>query len=378
MIFIPETVTVLSTIAGYSQGVSELYSCGELTSRARTMLRLSYVTPTEYDNTPKVGYVIAASNRTGITLKSPNGFGCSISHNNYEYILKNSNILGTMIDQPCVWVKGFSRRSASELSLVPVSSSAFMVATDNSKALAAAPDISTIKIGDTVKTQSGIEGVYLGVHILVTSSMYPQHKVSQGTAVLAPEQLHRRHCFKTNDGIHYTTKYKPLSCTPGTRKDLDLSSATILLRNEMASGALFYSTASSISSLQFLSTPVRGVFTGTRRAITQRLIEVDPADVPDLLKQAFADRDPGVLLLERNGQKYMIEISHRHGYPTIASQYGHPFNVIPVEINSMSDTVIHVRGKSNGYFRTSITGSDISDFDKFYKIEKTYFKTAYV
>lgn len=368
MLTIPDTVDVY-TVNGASH-LDHRYQlfAGDLPSRKVAQITKTRTYVATHNNTPRPGFVILGMrsyNGRLWNIVDPNGTATHISANNMDYILRYASLLEGTIDKPCVWVHGMGE-SSHNLMLVPVGTDIYTDALNNTRLLNTAPTIRELKLGDTVTTCKHVTGVYLGAHSLITSA-----RIEGSQPRLRPRVYNRVHTFKTSDGIYYIARPQILSRNSDASPELTRDAAAALVDASIASGEYFYGTShSSASGLRYLSTPVRRVLAPGRHEISMRLVEIDSTKAEELVSMSFMRRDPGIVILERAGEKFMLDIAHRHGYNTIADQANSPFDVIPVNVSGTEFASIDVLGRPKGYFRPP-SADTVADFDKFYSIEKT-------
>lgn len=368
MLTIPDTVDVYTVNGVIQPSYGYQLFTSDLPARKVTQITKSRTYVSTHANTPRPGFVVLGMrcyNGRLWNVVDPNGIATEISANNMDYILRHASLLEGTIDRPCVWVHGMGE-SRHNLMLVPVGTSIYTDALNNTRLLSTAPTIRDLKLGDTITTYGRVTGVYLGAYGLISSA-----RTVGGQARMRPLVHSRVHTFKTSDGIYYSTRPQILSRDSTASPELTPAAAAALVDASVASGDYFYESARPVSSsLRYLSTPVRRVLKPGRHEISMRLVEIDKAKAEELVIMSFMCRDPGIVILERAGEKYILDICHRHGYTTIADQANSPFDVIPVSVPDTEFASVDVLGQSKSYFRPPSTET-VANFDKFYSIEKT-------
>ena len=172
----------------------------------------------EYDNIPLPGFTLFdVSKKTWTAADStwqvidPRGFTTRISQKNMSNILTVTGITEGLIQQKCVWAR---EDSQSVMELIPVSSSDYIEAVENTELIESKVDLANVEIGDTVLLQNKLRGTYLGVHSLYAAmdktSMKSDFKVQVGL---------RKQVIEVSKGqFHYQTDAKILKILDKTKK----------------------------------------------------------------------------------------------------------------------------------------------------------------
>lgn len=237
-----------------------------------------------------------------------------------------------------------------------------------------APQQNAVSIGDQVLTQGGHSGTYLGKYTLAFSSNF-----SSGTDLKTPV-VGGLHLIRTEFGIYFAKRPHIVSAVPGTSGHTE---GLASVRNELALGTRFYNVSTEVLShhpIKYIASPVRYITDSKSISDVKLFIkEVDSLEAHKLYGTAYSQVDTGVLLLEKTGSYYLLEIGFKVGHASYADQATagvlDPLHV-NLSLNNDGSVVITRIGEPAGYFRPKST-LKLSDFDKYYMIEKVFNKVRY-
>ena len=329
----------------------------------------------QFDNVPMPGFKVESLhyNRSEkcVRVIDPRGFSAMVARKDFGYIIDNCTLLQGIIDTPCVWIR--SRKSCN-LSLIPVNTQRYRDALANTRMMKTAPQQNAVSIGDQVLTQGGHSGTYLGKYTLAFSSNF-----TSGTDLRTPV-VGGLHLIRTEFGIYFSKRPHIVSAVPGTSGHTE---GLASVRNDLALGTRFYNASTEVVShhtIKYIASPVRYITDSKSISDVKLFIkEVDSLEAHKLYGTAYSQVDTGVLLLEKTGSYYLLEIGFKVGHASYAAQATagvlDPLHV-DLSLNNDGSVVITRIGEPAGYFRPKST-LKLSDFDKYYMIEKVFNKVRY-
>lgn len=332
----------------------------------------------EYDNAPLPGFTLTTcgrrswgSSQTIWKIIDPRGFTVEITSSNLENILHCTGITEGLIQEKCVWVREDNQVT---MILMPVSSEDYLLAKQNTQELANKVSLRDVGLGDIVKLQNGLTGVYMGI-----ANIYARTYVN--TAQILPEVFMKRQIIQvTPTSYYHQSDIKVLSIIDRANPILTKQHVQSHMNISILAGHLFttYDSAAlnppptitnSYSSIKFISHN-----NTTARAVTHTLEEISKEESELMFKKGFDEGDCSVLLLESvTGQQSIIyhETSYRHKHFTRDS-----FPVIRVKTDTNVVTVHDNELELNRYTQTKTLKQNsnkrysLDDFVKFYKIHK--------
>jgi hypothetical protein len=337
---------------------AKIVPVGDTTSELKKIERISNITisSNEFDNIPLPGFTLLGANvrryDTDWPVIDPRGFIVRITQANLANILTVSGITEGLIQERCVWAR---HDSDTALSLVPVSSSLYSEAVDNTVLLDTKVDFAEVEIGDSVLLQNKLVGVYMGVLSLYSSpDNHPQR-------IMKPRCFLRRQVIEVQPGkFHYKTDVKILkilkkASTPSTRE-----ASVKYIDNLFKSGAKpFFTQYDRFTPPVYSTNDIKVVSTHAVPKLKIELEEITRYEMEIMFDDCKARLDSGSVVLKTlSGDAFVL------GWPWMGSSTStiDNFTAYPVEKIESDRLILATRKSYNQY--------SLDDFDKFYKVIK--------
>jgi hypothetical protein len=379
--------------AGWGQNTTsslpeaEIVPIGNTTHEKRKLQGLTntHTILKEYDNIPLPGFTLLKTEKkswgsldqTWLVI-DPRGFLSRITPNNLEKILHVTGITEGLIQEKCVWAR---ENSQTKMILVPVTSTDYIDAVKNTEMIESKVDVKDIGIGDTVLTQSGIEGQYMG-----SISLYGPIQEVPTKSTFKPQVFLRRQVIKISKGkYYYQTDAKILQITNKAKEVITREEAVELINHEIKTTRTQFSTSSHFNPNGYYST--RGMITYvSTRAVPKCIMtfeEVDRNTAEILFNQGHRNWDNGLLLLlDPSGLKFLIEHP-----PSLYSSSKRPADINSFEVTQVSCDLTPTEGLSpvlsshtfRGYsYKIKFHPKSLDNFTKYYKIVKNVKTETYL
>lgn len=154
------------------------------------------------DNTPIAGFRVSRSLRnmgwrteiSTVTMEDPRGFETEITAMNLVMLTDNAIIQDGEILQECVWA-----RDGAVNVLLPVNSAPYIEAKENTRRLNSKVPTREIQIGDTIRTDKAVEGVYMGYLYPLSSKGYR----SKNLVTIEKKKMHVLKIRNEDGGTEY-------------------------------------------------------------------------------------------------------------------------------------------------------------------------------
>lgn len=307
----------------------------------------------EYDNVPLPGFTLAENRRWDdtYTIIDPRGFLFQISRQNLEKILSVTGITEGLIQQMCIWARD---NSGITMSLVPVSSAQYNSYLENTSLLENKIPVKDIKIGDKVRLQNDLVGIYRGCF-----NLYAPIVRNHLNSKFSPELFPKRHLFEINGTkkwFHYCTSPSIVQMIAETSEKISKEDTASYINGEIANGIIF--TAASRQPFGYYYGRSIRYVTLSKNTPRLKLVEVD---VKEFEQHAAIDNTiqeyDRYVLENLSGTKYMTE-----------SFYGSRVDQVRVsEIVSITDHEIELKKKY-----TTFGSASSATYIKFDEIFKCY------
>ena len=331
-----------------------------------------------FDNIPLPGFTLHKTNRakwgsidpTWLII-DPRGFLARISQDNLEKILHVTGITEGLIQEPCVWAR---ENTNTKMTLVPISSPAYIEAVKNTELLEGKISIADVQIGDTVLLQNKLQGTYLGV-----MSFYGGLHGGNSRSELKAKSWLRRQVVQTDtDKFHFQTDVKILkvlqkAATPLTRED-----SMKIMNDSIAGGNSYFSSDSQMIATRYFSRDiVKFVSTHAVATVNLTIEEIDELEATALFYDGQSISDSGLLVLEKaNGDQHLIE--HPWSFSSGPQNSLQAFHTSELSHKARPDDKIIMREEKRFYSSAKGPTYSLDKFVKFYKIVKHVKKNTYV
>jgi len=347
----------------------------------------------EYDNKPLPGFTIEDHGRkryststTTYNVIDPRGFKVEITSENLIDIVQISGITEGLIQDKCVWVRHDSRTG---MILLPIISEDYKEAVQNTELLDNKVKISAVQIGDTVITQGGQTGTFMG-----TLSLYGP--LAEGTGslrdVYQPQSFLRRQVIKIDDWYYYATDTKILSVIDKTDKPMTKEESAKLINKDLIVGQTYFTSTpngANIITKQYWSTHGMISYVSPRaERPTISFVEIDKPEFDILYHRGHKCDDISLLLGEKaNGSKFIIDYDSRNSrYSNTSGQTGRlsspTDNFSCTAVAVVDNSISLINGRGNYWYNHNrpvpSKNEDFTTFKKFYKIVKHIKDESYV
>jgi hypothetical protein len=341
----------------------------------------------EYDNKPLPGFTIEDHGRkryststTTYNVIDPRGFKVEITSENLIDIVQISGITEGLIQDKCVWVRHDSRTG---MILLPVISEDYKEAVENTILLNNKVKISDVQIGDTVMTQSGKSGVYMGTHTLYA----PLAEVSRVFRNrYQPQSFPRRQIIKVDDWYYYASDAKILSVVKKTNNPMTKEEAAVLINSTLEPGKTYFSPnphGSNVTLKKYYSVHGMIAFVSPKNTKpTLSLEEITQAEFNVLFDRGYVCDDIGLIVCEKaDGTRYIVDYDGRTSSNTTPPNPP-AFSCTQIDTISESELVLKDERANYWYYsnrnRPDRKNENFTTFKKFYKIIKNVKDESYV
>jgi hypothetical protein len=356
---------------------AEIVPIGNTSNEKRKLSNLTKRNNTlkEHENVPLPGFTLLKTERktwgsldqTWLII-DPRGFLSRISPNNLEKILHVTGITEGLIQEKCVWAR---EDSQTTMTLVPVTSPDYVAAVQNTELIEDKISIKDVQIGDTVMTQTGIDGTYMGV-----LSLYGP--IIEAAGGYKPQVFLRRQIIEVSKGKYvYQSDAKILKVTNRATTPITREESALRLNTELAAGKAQFSTINNFNTGYFSN---RGaivlVSVNAVPKIPMSFIEITKDDAEKIFADGFKKCDIGMLAMIETGtgRKFIVE------QPTSSYSQGrttcdlNKFDTAEIITDlSTTDLIMGPKNTSNNWVYRSnprTPPKQLDNFAKFYKIVK--------
>jgi hypothetical protein len=365
----------------YDLPEAEVLPGGDTANEKKRLQKVTtkYGAVTEYDNKPLPGFTLYKTDRknwgsldqTWLVI-DPRGFLVRITPDNLEKILHVTGITEGLIQQKCVWAR---EDSQTKLTLVPVSSSSYQEAVDNTELLEGKVDIKEVGLGDTVIMQNGLSGIYRGV-----LSLYGTIEDYSSTDVHKPQVYMRRQIVEISPGkFFYQTNAKILKVTKEAEKPMTREESAAYINSTIATGTAFFGTNPySMSHGKYYHSRHKVCFVSTHAVPRPKmsLTEIDLTEATRLFHISEATGDSFSLILENAlGKRFIVDFPYSTYSSSRVTVNG--FDACPVMLNAEGDGIKQL-GKRTYSGSGSRRAEALDKYTKFYKITKHVKNDSYV
>lgn len=327
----------------------------------------------ELDNVPLPGFTLNSVNRKTWSYKDrtwtvidPRGFLVSISSKNLEDILKVTGITEGLIQQKCVWAK---QDDDVNLTLLPISSSKYKEAVENTILIEQKVDIKDVKIGDRVLLQNTLVGRYMGVY-----SLYGCMQEGMAGFKVAPKL--RKHVVEVSPGkFHYGSDVKVLKIIEKSKEVLTRDDCAAYMNNLIDTGVSYFTIGTNFTRGYYGNFDlIKHVSPKAVTKVNVSLEEIDISEATKLLISCRAMHDNGCLVVESaTGDKFVTV------YPWLSSAHSPDKFSITQIVDILDDRFDLIGSKNHSYMMSSrLPDQKLANFKKFYKIVKTVKGNSYI
>jgi len=339
----------------------------------------------EHDNIPLPGFTLYKSDRkyygsldsTWLVI-DPRGFLIRITSKNLENILHVTGITEGLIQEKCVWAR---ENSETKMTLVPVSSTNFVEAVENTELIEGKVDMKEVQIGDTVLLQNTLKGEYVGV-----LSMYGPMNDFSFSLEFKPLATIRRQIIETSPGVYYhqadlkILKVIDKTSTPGTREGSADKINKLILEKKVSFTNDAAHVISKLTSSHSYFNDIRHVSTHAVPKVPMVLEEITISEARTLFDSALKTSDFGILMIEdAAGIKNLIDFPYEYSKSNLVNVDA--FDISRIQTLTTNDAghiekiMLASRRKSIWSSRPAPGIHRLDNFKKFYKLVK-YVKTA--
>lgn len=355
---------------------AEIVPIGKTSNEKRKLSNLTKKNDTlkEHDNIPLPGFTLLKTERktwgsldqTWLII-DPRGFLSRITPNNLEKILHVTGITEGLIQEKCVWAR---EDSQTTMILVPVTSPDYVAAVENTELIEGKIAISDVQIGDTVMTQTGMTGAYMGV-----LSLYGP--IIEAGGGYKPQVFLRRQIIKVSKGKYvYQSDAKILKVTKQAKTPMTREESASQINAELAAGNALFSPVNSFNNSYYSS---RGtiimVSVNAVPKLPMSFIEITKDVAEELFVQGFNKCDMGMLALveQGTGRKWLVDQPSSSYSRTRTTCDQNAFGVSEI-ITDLCTTDLIMAPKHTGnnwvYRNSAPAAKRLDNFAKFYKIVK--------
>lgn len=382
--------------AGWDQGTStelpeaEIVPIGNTTNEKRKLQGLTSRKKIlkEYDNVPLPGFTLLKTERkswgsldqTWLVI-DPRGFLSRITPNNLEKILHVTGITEGLIQEKCVWAR---EDSQTKMVLVPVTSEDYVDAVKNTEMIEGKISIKDIGIGDTVLTQAGITGQFMG-----TLSLYGPIQAASSKSSFKPQVFMRRQVIKISKGkYYYQTDAKILKVTEKAQTPMTREDAVELINQEIKTTNTQFSASQHFSTSGYYST--RGMITYVSTYAAPKVLmsfeEIDRTTTEQLFATGHRTWDNGLLLLvDPAGHKFLVEhpSSSYSSSKSVADTKSFEVTQVITDLSPTEELPSVMSQNSNYSYsrystRAKFNSKSLDSFTKYYKIVKNVKTETYL
>ena len=194
MLHIPDTITYVASSMVSQSKASHLPTAVLVTKHTKKTDKTAH---RQHLNKPLPGFHIYnnadGSGRKGVI--DPRGFVTYITNTNLTELMDTCCLSRGLIQEMCVWVNS---TTTSRMELVSLDSPKYIKAMDNTTMLDTALTMDQVDIGDTVHSQYGVTGVYLG-----RMNLYGSVGSGSVTNQCKPQRFLNKHVMRISNGTYF-------------------------------------------------------------------------------------------------------------------------------------------------------------------------------
>jgi hypothetical protein len=349
---------------------------GSSTSEKQKITRFKerFTTVQEFDNTPLPGFTLHSmkhtrnNNDTEWIIIDPRGVLVTISSKNLTSILRVSGITEGLIQEKCVWAR---ENSETSMTLLPMSSSTYAEAVENTEMIADRVAISDVQIGDTVLLQNKLQGKYMG-----SLSMYS--KLSTGSGVLsstltAGKALRRQVIEILPNQYYFKADAKILQVIKKTDNPMSKIQAATLINDANKISPAYFSAGERFTANPTIAhyNKIDHISSYAENKVNITLEELTLTEASELILNAYSECDNGKILLENTaGKQFVLDIpwySSASARTTLGS-----ILVAPVSSIGADRIILTPQNTRYSYYNSPATKHEypLGYFTKFYRIVK--------
>ena len=356
---------------------AEIVPIGNTSNEKRKLSNLTKRNNTlkEHENVPLPGFTLLKTERktwgsldqTWLII-DPRGFLSRISPNNLEKILHVTGITEGLIQEKCVWAR---EDSQTTMTLVPVTSPDYVAAVQNTELIEGKVSIKDVQIGDTVATQTGMTGTFMGV-----LSLYGPIIESGGG--YKPQVFLRRQIVKVSKGKYvYQSDAKILQVTKTAKTPMTREESAKLMNDEIAAGTAQFSPVNTFNNGYYSN---RGAITmvsvNAVPKVPMSFIEITRDEAEKLFKTGYDSCDIGMMAMVEigSGRKWIVEQPTSSYSKSRTTCNINAFDVQEIVTDLSTTELIQApKNTSNNWVYRSnprAPSKQLDNFAKFYKIVK--------
>jgi len=353
----------------------EVIPLGESTNEKKKLANITkkYASIREHENIPLPGftlYMIDRKNWGSIDqtwlIIDPRGFLVRISSKNLENILHVTGITEGLIQEKCVWAR---ENTETKMTLVPVSSSHYVDAVENTELIESKVDMKDVQIGDTVLLQNKLQGIYRGV-----VSLYGPLNDYSILNEYKPQIFLRRQILEVDPGkYHYHTDLKILKIIKKASMTLTREESVSDMNAQILSGNAYFSNTTHMSGTYYGG---RGrVKLASIHAVPKVLLrfeEVTKEEATTLFYAGSASSDFGMLLLENIKEEgFLVDYPYCYtGQSSVTSSNFDTSRILLCDRAKAEKITLVDKRKSRWGNSVNPGPYSLDHFEKFYKIVK--------
>lgn len=262
----------------------------------------------EYNNIPMPGFTVSGICRSvdsSWTIIDPRGFTAIITNDNLMRLMKSSILSDGLITDECVWVRNDSSVVMELISTNDLNYQKFVTNTDEIENRTRTAEIA---IGNSIRLQNNISGVYYGI----VDFVYSVVTTARDGSLTSPIQR-RKHIVKLDNGNYfYAADLSILEVVDdGTMTDAEAMSDMVL---SMGTGAVWSSRPHSAMHRTSSHEKLRSI-TRRRMTITHELREIDIQAAATRVDAFNTDHDLSTVVFKDSaGMLYSLTYSHSGQY----------------------------------------------------------------
>ena len=316
----------------------------------------------EYDNIPLPGFTLqedGAYYKDVWPVIDPRGFVVYIDRVNLNKILSVTGITEGLIQQQCVWARD---NSGITMTLIPVTAREYDQFVENTELLDNKPSLKDISIGDEVKLQNELVGIYRGCFNLHGPML------SDSDFDMSLQVMSKRHIIEVNNSwFYHSSNPSIVRIIEKTKEQISKEDTVEFLNDRIAKGA-FFSTSASTSLTQYWST--RGMVKLVTLSKDEPTLELVLDDIKHFESYTQSMKRLGTIEYDRyiledsRGIKYALE--YKYGGCDIG--YVYVSEIASIRNNSIK---FNTTTGSSRYGPTKVSSlMTISNFTKCYRLIK--------
>lgn len=262
----------------------------------------------EFDNIPLPGFTLKEGSyyhKDMWEVIDPRGFLVYIERINLDKILSVTGITEGLIQQMCVWARD---NSGITMTLVPVTSRDYEKFTENTELLGNKPSMREVEIGDEVKLQNELVGIYRG------SFNLHGPMVSGGQDCMVMQEMPKRHVIEIdNTWFYHTSNPHVVQIIKKSPTKISKEDCANYLNCQAAMGTYFGSSPTKGITQYWSSSGMIHYVTLSKETPTLELEEVDKNELINYLSKIknnnIIEYDK-FILEDDNGKKYALDYKY--------------------------------------------------------------------